>query len=288
MRTLLVFLFVVLSRIVGFAQADDGRLVTIPVIFHIIYIDTLPDNGMSDEVRNGEKGNNTTKLPREKILAELTDLDKDFQRENDDIGEVINEYKSAIGNARIHFILNDILYIKTVRSTLQLYTNLDKLQELSPIQSRETCLNVYISTLRYHGRGTEGVTTVPIDNINAKSDAVNLNYSWVGLHYRLLSHEVGHWLGLWHVDEKSQLTIDEIGDIPVQTDLTDIPCVKCTKPSVKVIREQRSKFANPNTNNFMDYSGCRRMFSAQQSNYMRGIIIRLRKGIWNNMEQTTN
>src|SRR5215217_6141476 len=104
MKHLIVLLLLHLS-LTGKAQAleDDGRLIIIPVVFHVIYTDTLPDNGMSDTVRNSEDGNSTSRLPGEKILAELKDLDQDFQRINPDINEVIPEYQKVIGNPKIHF-----------------------------------------------------------------------------------------------------------------------------------------------------------------------------------------
>jgi hypothetical protein len=278
MRTLLTMLMLLLS-VAAFAQNDDNRKLTIPVIFHIVYTDTIPDNGISDEVR--DKGNSTTRLTREKLLAELKDLDQDFQGINPDIGDVIPEFQSVIGNPNIHFILQDVRYVKTTLADIRQSTNSTKLHELSPAEHPERFLNVYISTLRFHGGGSEGYTNVPVNTLPANDDYVNLNYMWVGLHYRLLSHEVGHWLGLYHMNDEHQINTCHITDVPVQNKLTDIPCVICTKPSVRVIHSQRNQFAKPNTNNYMDYSGCRRMFSLQQAAYVRNLIFRLRPAIWN-------
>ena len=263
-----------------YAQKDDGRTITIPVIFHILYIDDNADNGMSDGVKNSKTGNSTTHLPKEKIQAELDQLDKDFRQLND-ISKVISEYKSVVGNAKIHFTLRNIIYVKTNRISILRLSNSERLHKISPMQNNDSCLNVYISVLKVSGGGSEGVTNVPSRSL-PESDAVNLNYSWVGLGYHLLSHEVGHWLGLWHIDDEQQLDSTLITDIPVQTGLTDIPCVLCTIPSVEVMQKQRSQFSKPNTNNFMDYSGCRAMFSLKQCSYMRNLIIRLRPVIWNN------
>lgn len=281
-RIIVPFVFVGIVGTTTFAQGDDDRLITIPVIFHVIYTDTLADNGMSDAVRNSQDGNSTTKLPKEKILSELKDLDQDFQRLNPDLSDVIPEFRSVIGNPKIHFVLKDIRYVSTTPEQISQPTNSGRFRELAPMENPESCLNVYVSRLKVGGRGSEGVTNVPTTKVELVSDGVNLNFSWVGLHYRLLSHEVGHWLGLWHVDDKSQITKADISDIPVQNKLTDISCVRCTRRGVVVIARQRDKFTNPNTNNFMDYSGCRRMFSIQQSAYMRNVVIRLRKEIWHN------
>jgi hypothetical protein len=261
-----------------FAQNDDGRQLTIPVVFHIIYTDTIPDNGINNDVR--ENGNSTTRLTREKLLAELKELDQDFQRMNPDIGMVIPEYQAVIGNPRIHFVLRDIRYVKTTLADIHQSTNSTRLHQLSPAQHPERVLNVYISTLRFHDGGSEGYTNVPVDELPSNDDYVNLNYMWVGLHYHLLAHEAGHWLGLYHVDDEHQLNTCHITDIPVQNKLTDIPCVICTKPGIRVIHRQQNQFTQPNTNNYMDYSGCRSMFSLLQSTYMRNLIFRLRPAIW--------
>ena len=84
------------------------------------------------------------------------------------------------------------------------------------------------------------------------------------------------------MDDNQQISVGKIKDVPVQTALTEKACVICTKPGVKVIRSQRDQFKAPNTDNFMDYSGCRSMFSIQQCDYMRNLIIRLRPAMWKN------
>ncbi len=282
MRKLIYLTTLLLISIKASAQTDDGRLITIPVIFHVIYVDTIPDNGISETVRKSKYGNSTTKLPREKILAELKELDNDFQNLNTGLNDVVNEYKPVIGNPRIHFKLKEIIYLKVEPKEIHKCTNTSKFRELSPPQNPENTLNVYVSKLRVKCGGSEGITSVPIESIDIENDGVNLNYSWVGLNYHLLSHEVGHWLGLWHVDDMQQVSVSNITDIPVQTDLTDIECVECSREKVVVVKTYRQKFTKPNNNNFMDYSGCRSMFSIQQSRYMRNIIIKLRSAIYNN------
>ena len=274
-KTTFVFFLISLFSVGAYGQNDDDRLVTIPVIFHVIYCDSLPENGMGPEVRNSNTGNSTSRLPREKIMAELQDLDEDFQNLNQSISNVGNDFKSVIGNPRIHFVLSDIVYHFTNYSYIKVRNNAPLLHKLSTMRDEDRSLNVYISALRVKGGGSEGLTNVPSEEL-PNEDAVNLNYSWVGLHYHLLSHEVGHWLGLWHVDDESQINITHVTDIPVQTELTDIFCVICKSDKVKVIKRQRETFKEPNPNNFMDYSGCRSMFSIQQCKYMRNLIIRLR------------
>jgi hypothetical protein len=80
---------------------------------------------------------------------------------------------------------------------------------------------------RIEGDETNGLTPVKTPgNYHETYDVVNLNYQWVGLRYRLLTHEVSHWLGLWHAWDYQQLK-DGIVDIPLQKTYTDMDCVKC-------------------------------------------------------------
>ncbi len=257
------------------------KTINIPVVFHVLYADSLTDNGINADSRNN--GNNTMFLPRQKIEAELADLDRDFQNKNLDITDVISEYKNVIGNPGIHFYLSEIIYEKVDRkSIIAPRTNTDLLHKLSPPKDNRSFLNVYISDVKFRGKLTNGLTPVKTDSTANIHDDVNLNYQWVGLGYRLLTHEVGDWLGLWHTWDNSQKR-DGIDDIPLQTTYTDMDCVSCP-PQVPDPITNHSKFSHSNYNNFMDYSGCRKMFSIKQAEKMRNTINSFRKVLWNNSE----
>ena len=249
---------------------DAGKLIKIPVIFHVLYGDKLQDNGTGSDAR--EHGNSTMYVPKEKIEAELADLDADFQNLNTDLSEVDSEFKKVVGNPRIHFYLSDIKYVAVNKKEIKRpKTNTDLLHKLSPIVDSRRYLNVYISIIKYKGDETDGLTPVKTpEDYHETYDVVNLNYQWVGLRYRLLTHEVGHWLGLWHTCDDQQLE-DGIDDIPLQKTFTDRECVKCP-PEVKDQVRRNSGFAKSNYNNFMDYSGCRKMFSIKQVQRMHQYI----------------
>ena len=261
-------------------QPDEDKLIKIPVVFHVLYGDKLEDNGMGPDARNN--GNSTMYVPKEKIEAELADLDADFQNLNADLSEVSSEFKKVIGNPRIHFYLSDLEYVEVNKKEIQRpSTNTDLLHELSPIVDSKKHLNVYVSIIKYDGAFSEGVTPVktPGETFD-DTDVVNVNYQWVGLRYRLLTHEVGHWLGLWHTWDEQQLE-DGIDDIPLQTTYTDMECVLCPDDVPDRVRRD-SGFAQSNFNNFMDYSGCRKMFSIKQAQHMRWFIREYRAELLNN------
>ncbi|HYG11139.1 MAG TPA: M43 family zinc metalloprotease [Pyrinomonadaceae bacterium] len=258
---------------------DDGRLIKIPVVFHVLYGDKLPDNGRDEHAVYA--GNSTMYLPQEKIESERADLDADFQCLNADLSEVSDKFKNVIGNPRIHFYLSNLKYVEVNKKEIQRpSTNLDLLHELSPIVDSKRNLNVYISIIKYEGSFSEGVTPVKTPgNTHDEYDVVNVNYQWVGLRYRLLTHEVGHWLGLWHTWDDAQLA-DGIDDIPLQKTYTDMPCVYCPPEDVPDQVRRNSGFNESNYNNFMDYSGCRKMFSIKQAQHMRQFIRTYRPEIW--------
>jgi hypothetical protein len=264
---------------------DDGHVIKIPVIVHVLYTDTLPDNGMSDDVRNSDEGNSTSRLPREKIIAELNDLDRDFQLQNTDTSKVIPEFKKVIANPKIHFYLKEIKYVSVNLDDILApwEENLTLLHQLSPVVNSDENLNVYISTLKFDFGGSEGVTPVLSETSNSAGfDVVNLNWQWVGLRYRLLTHEVGHWLGLQHPWEDQQ-SEDGIDDIPLTLTWTDKPCVHCPpfRGIDNTIRADTG-FKTANYNNYMDYSGCRVMFSTKQVKRMRFLVKTRRNKLWNN------
>lgn len=277
MKHILFIFLLIISSLFVYGQ-DDGRRINIPVVFHVMYVDKSEEEGI---------GNPSEYLPKEKLIAELNDLDSDFQCLNKDINIVIPEFKGVVGNSKIHFYLADIVYVK-IKSWGPFYEryNSERLHRYSPVQNPEKCLNVYIGRIKFDGGWTNGVTPVKAQlEPDLKDDAVNINFKWVGLHYRLLTHETGHWLGLWHTFQPTeQGDEDGITDIPIQDTWTDMECDICP-PQVKdqLSAESKAKgFKHSNYNNFMDYSGCRVMFSVQQVNRMRYVIKNFRPALWNN------
>lgn len=245
----------------------------------MIYADSSADNGINAGSR--DEGNSSMYIPRFKLEAELADLDADFQKRNADTTAVIDEYKKVHGNAKVHFYLHDIKYVPAKhRRITGPFTNTGRLHQLSPIIDAKKFLNVFVSLIKYRSSYTSGLTPVKTSAIAADgNDAVNISYEWTGLGYRLLTHEVGHWLGLWHTWDDSQAG-EGIDDIPLQKTSTDIPCVRCP-PAVRDQLRSGTGFHSSNYNNFMDYSGCRNMFSVKQALHIRYVILHYRTDLWN-------
>ena len=246
----------------AFATADTSVLsmeawpvLQIPVIFHMLF--------------NSEQENISDSL----ILQELKQLNLDFTGRNNDLNRLPSQYLSIIGTANISFVLADsilpamvtkgIIRKRTARST---YTFGDPVFFDDPLWNTSKYMNVYIGNIR-NGRTSGYVNSFPWRN--KKQDAIALNFDEVGHSTRLLTHETGHWFGLWHINEgKCGTENDEISDTPPQKRLTaGCPSGKKECGELSLIQ------------NYMDYSSCRVMFTIGQVNRMRKSIQNFRPAI---------
>lgn len=237
-------------------QLDDGRTIKVPIIFHVLYKNS--DENIHDSL----------------IMAELTDLNLDFSASNS-MALLDNDFRNSVGNPNIEFVLLDTV----IRGVL-----IKGVQRINPkkIKNRDSllinptnCLNVFIAS--------QG------DASDILSDRVNLNYESVGTHSHVLTHETGHWLGLYHIfgqvgnDSWWNRTFgnrdDLIDDTPEQKGAT----ARCYEISEKCPCPPNDTSFNGHKrmyNNFMDYNPCRCMFSIGQSTQMRNNIIEHKKALF--------
>ena len=270
MKESVIHFLLLLNCFAAFSQSANQKTISIPVIFHVIY---------SDKSHSGriDGGNTSENIETTKILAELKDLHNDFLLLNSDTSQVITEYKNIIGNPKIEFHIADtILQQNGEKGIIRVCSHKNKwnLYKQSPVINPKKYLNVYIGNI-----GTSFSNSYPWND--TETDAVYLAFDWVGLHYRLLTHETGHWCGLWHIFGGSgsgkgggcKEDGDDINDTPIQKNPTNGDCDKCPP----AIEDQHCDTNKPsNYNNFMDYSGCRKMFTVEQCKRMREIITKNR------------
>jgi hypothetical protein len=233
------------------AIAPDS-IIKIPVIFHILY---------SNDLQN---------ISTDSILAELKNVQNDFLLLNRDVNIVDSVFKNRIGNAGINFFLADtIMQNQGEKGIIRLkVNNRHQLYKKSKIINPERYLNVYIGNISSDGFVNTNPWTFPAD------DAIHLNYRYVGSRYRLMTHETGHWLGLWHTYEDGcSSNGDEVDDTPPQKKATDSDCETCPPDAT----DQTCGNGPSNYNNFMDYSGCRVMFTKGQVDKMHLTIRSYRK-----------
>ncbi|WP_343614054.1 M43 family zinc metalloprotease [Flavobacterium sp.] len=245
--------FILLIGIKGLGQAekleDDGRKIMIPVVFHIVY--------------DSEKDN----IEQNLILNELADLNLDFSAKND-MGMLDSEFRSIVGNPNIEFYLIDKVFAEADGKGIQRIPrkNIKNLNDL--LIDPQNCVNIFISR--------DG------NSSDILSDRINLNCEDVGLNSHVLTHETGHWLGLFHVfgqignskfynvwfgnhDDLIEDTPKQIRASAVCYEITpDCPC----PPRNIYYKKHKTLF-----NNFMDYNPCRCMFTLGQAKKIRDNII---------------
>lgn len=258
MKYIFAFLFFysfVLSSQNTTGFSDNGKTITIPIIFHIIY------------------GNSKQNVDIDTLLLELNELNLDYNLLNSDTVKINSLFRSQIGNPKIKFVLADTTFnstwgkgIKRVKRGLHY-----KLYKADPIITPDKFLNVYIGKIR-----NDGFTKDDSIWLKPKFDAVFVDYSLVGHHERLLTHEIGHWLGLYHTFYQGcEGNGDYISDTPPQKNSTGFK-YKEDQPIPNKCDENLS----PNYNNFMDYSPFRYMFTKKQAETIRKNVFLFRRKFW--------
>ncbi|MFC4232718.1 M43 family zinc metalloprotease [Parasediminibacterium paludis] len=262
MRKCLLLMTILLTTSILFGQKrnalDDGRKIKVPIVFHVIY--------------NNEKENINDSL----ILNELQDLNMDFSQKNN-MSLLDNEFSNLVGNPNIEFYLLDSALQKNGIKGVQRVSAMGLNNREKLLISPTNCVNVFIAI---QGNAS-----------NIFSDRVDLNYEDIGTHSHVLTHETGHWMGLYHIFGQIgnsswwHVTFgnhdDLIDDTPKQKRGTAI-CYEikpnCPCPPKKIYFKGHKTLYN----NFMDYSPCRCMFTIGQSIKMRNNIIENKKMLFDN------
>jgi hypothetical protein len=236
-------------------EEEKKNVIKIPVIFHVI----MEDQSLVSE---------------DSIMAEFKNLQRDFMLKNIDTNMVYKGYKDRIGNPKIYFYLDTTIGDKgIIRVENDARRNFYK---HSPVIKHETHMNIYIGDLR----SSDGFVYSYSYN-NPETDAVFLTYRWIGNTYRLLTHEAGHWVGLWHVFEggcDNDDNGDDVDDTPPQASGSYIE-----KKNQRNIPEDYTSGCGekiPLYNNYMDYSDFRKMFTKGQVDQIYKTLKSKRKKVW--------
>jgi hypothetical protein len=247
-----------------------GAVITIPVVFHVVY-NTSAQN-----------------IPDARIIEQLNVLNQDFGRTNADAVNTPSVWQGIAANTNIQFCLaqrdpsgNPTNGIVRKSTTVTSFTTNDNIKRSanggSDAWPRDQYLNIWVGNL---SGGLLGYAQFP--GGAAATDGVVVLYSSVGgpnnpgtatpYHLgRTATHEVGHWLNLYHIwgdDGTGCSGSDQVSDTPNQAGATS-GCPTFPKTDACTSTSPGIMFMN-----YMDYSydACMNMFTNGQSSRMNATL----------------
>ncbi len=255
-----------------------GGVITIPVIFHVLY--NLP-------IEN---------IPTSQILSFLDQMNADFGRTNADAVNTPAPFLGVASSTGVQFCLaqrdpqgNPTNGIKRKFTNVTSFT-------ASGIEAakfsyaggdnawpRDSYLNIWVCNLQGTDGGLLGTGTFPGGPAN--KDGLMIRYTLVGslaspgndptygTRYglgRIAAHEIGHWLNLRHITGDAVCGNDQVADTYTQEALHD-GCI--VFPAIS----PNPCFVNPDGdmfNDYMDYTddACQNMFTAGQAARMNALF----------------
>jgi PKD repeat protein len=249
-------------------NSASRAVVTIPVVVHVVYRTT------------------TENISDAQIFSQLDSLNKDFRKLNADRTKIPAVWQNIAADCEIEFCLakrdpsgNATTGIVRRQTTVSSFSDNDAMkytsQGGSDAWSRNSYLNIWVCNL---GGGILGYAQFP--GGPAASDGVVVGFRYFGSigtaqspynKGRTLTHEVGHWLNLYHIwgdDGGSCSGSDLVNDTPNQANSNGgcptFPRTDNCSPSSPGVMFM----------NYMDYvnDACMYMFSAGQSTRMNALF----------------
>lgn len=296
---------VMLQRHEQFANLKKTVTVyNIPVIFHILH------SGVAINSTSATTGRN---LNAAQINSQLTVLNQDFRKTNTNFSTTVTQsaFINAAADCEINFCLAQVgptgnvlaepgidrINVSTKGWNALPYAMSYIESTVKPGSSWDPTKYLNIWVLEFGGAdlGTLGYAqfptipsgTSPVTDMvgyggAANTDGVVFDYQYVGTtgtasypynKGRTATHEIGHWLGLWHIDGDGTCGNDYCADTPAQSTLTG----GC--PSTTGGTSASGCAASPNPpgkmyQNYMDYSDdrCMSMFTNNQKARMQAVM----------------
>jgi PKD repeat protein len=246
---------------------------TISVIFHVVY------NNPTENVSNAL------------IMQVFNDLSEDFQLLNADAANARSGFGFVPADANINFCLatqtpagvplteQGVVRVATTETFFDSDNGEENLMKSaplgSPIWNRNNYLNIWICDISNGASsGTAGYAYMPSGGFLPAStiDGIVLDYNLGMNNENVLTHEVGHYLGLDHTwGGSGGCTLDDgFSDTPQNAGPSFNYAGSCSGNQTTCVGIQTQY------ENYMDYANCTCMFTAQQANHMLTILTGIR------------
>lgn len=238
-------------------MTKHGQKYVIPVVFHVMHT-YGPEN-----------------VDKEKILANLQTLNEDYQKQNSDTQFVRDQFKPLIADHNIEFRLaridpqgncTDGIERHYSENTNSANDNVKREVQWDP----QRYLNVWlVAEIDRHGSNNiAGYANFPWDKPYEDNDGIVMIARSVEGGDRTLTHEVGHYLGLYHpfqggCKQWNVNSNDEVDDTPMAEDRDRI-ISSCDGRNTCDLDYPQGQDKPDMLENFMDYTPCGRMFTKGQ------------------------
>lgn len=258
------------KNIASMPQVENrAAIYTIPVVFHVIHT-------------NGEEN-----ISREQILDQMRVLNQDFNLLNPNLSKLRSVFKGLEADCQIKFELATIDPSgKCFDGINRVYSPVHNVHDMDNEQAKKLIywdykkyLNVWVVTniIEPSSAGVIlGYAVFPF-NMNPNGDGIVIRHDRVGTigtavasdSGRTLTHEVGHWLGLFHTFQGGCANQDLVDDTPpVESTFTNANCPangnSCNESNDKIDMWE----------NYMDYSNgsCQCLFTLKQKARMHNFL----------------
>ncbi|RYM35447.1 T9SS type A sorting domain-containing protein [Brumimicrobium glaciale] len=250
-----------------------NQVYSIPIVFHVVH--EYGDENISDE----------------QIYRQLEILNEDFRKLNSDTVDIVPEFKGKATDAKIEFVLATVdNYGNCTNGITRHFSSETTIgDDYSKINQwpRSRYLNVW--TVKSMEGGTAGYAFYPssVEGNNRFRDGIIIRHNYIGdigtsnaTNARALTHEIGHYLGLahlWGPTNEPGLA----GNCAVDDGIADTPntigWTACNLAGTTCNNEL------DNVQNFMEYSYCSNMYTADQVSFIRNILeqeVSQRSNLW--------